>query len=312
MWLHVLLFVVAFFTTSMMGMRYMSNFNQGRPAIVDEKDVFPYQWVGDHMGDIAQGMPFALCLLSILLAHEFGHYYACRRHGLKTSLPFLLPAPTLSGTAGAIIKMRSRIKTRQQLLDIGFTGPVWGFVVALPWMVFGILLSKPVPPSSVQPMVWLQNPLAMQMMFSIMHVFNPTLPAIENTLFHPILLASWIGLLITALNLLPAGQLDGGHIVYSISPRSHKIATTIVILLLIVAGTIYWLPWIVWAFVLMLPGMKHPSVPVLPEPGGTAGAKYVFAALLFLLTFHYMPFIGYHGDKTFMFSLVNLPQILTY
>jgi membrane-associated protease RseP (regulator of RpoE activity) len=312
LWLHVLLFFLALFTTTMIGMRYMSNFHQGRPPIVDETDVFPYQWVAGHLSELAEGLPFSLCLLSILLAHEFGHYYNCLRHGLKTSLPYLLPAPTLSGTAGAVIRMGSRIKTRQALLDIGLSGPLWGFVVAMPWLVAGILLSKPIPATAPLPMVWLQNPLIVHILLNVMRIWRPDLPQMDQMLFHPILVATWIGLLITSLNLIPAGQLDGGHILYSISPRWHKAATNIVIFLLIVAGTGYWLPWLAWAIILMLPAMKHPSVPMLPAPNQTAGLKYITWAVLFLLTFHYMPFIGYHGDKSFLFSLKNIPQILSY
>jgi membrane-associated protease RseP (regulator of RpoE activity) len=151
----------------------------------------------------------------------------------------------------------------------------------------------------------------MRIAFGIVGAFHPGVPAVEQTLFHPILLATWLGLLITSLNLMPAGQLDGGHILYSVSPRGQKVMTNLIVLLLIVGGAFYWLPWLVWAFVLMILA-KHPSVPMLPEPDGFSTAKYVTALVLFLLTFHYMPFVGYHGDKGYLFSLIHLPQILTY
>jgi len=288
----------------------MWNFQHGQPAIANDTDIFPFVWTTQHMGEIGQGLPFSLCLLSILMGHEFGHYFNCRRHSVATSFPYVMPAPTLIGTAGAVIKMRSRIKSRQALLDIGISGPLWGFAVAVPWLVVGVLLSKPLPTNAPAPMVWLQNPAIVHVAFRVLRMLHQSVPPLDQTLFHPVLLATWIGLLITSVNLLPAGQLDGGHILYSVSPRGHRYATHIVILLMIVAAIFYWLPWLVWAVLLMMPLMKHQPVPVLPEPDETATAKYVAAAVIFLLTFHYMPFIGYQGDKTVQFSLSNLPQIL--
>lgn len=293
LWLHLLLLVLTFLTTTMVGMRYAYNFSFGRPPITTETDIFPFPWVIHHLAYFGNGLPFSLSLLAIVLSHEFGHYFSCMRHGAKASLPYLLPAPTLSGTAGAVIRLNSRIRNRMALLDIGISGPICGYLAAVPLTILGLLLSKPQPPDTVPSLVQFHAPLTVSLLRDLLAAYRSDMPPLVDMVPHPILVASWVGLFITSLNLIPAGQLDGGHILYAISPKRHANWTSGMILLLILAGAVYWMGWLVWALVLMLPGMRHSIVPADPPPSQRQSALLgVAAAAIFLLTSAPEPFVG--------------------
>ncbi|MHB1021401.1 MAG: site-2 protease family protein [Acidobacteriaceae bacterium] len=289
-WLHASLFLVTLFTTTMMGARYMYNFHLGRPPIVGAQDIFPFHWAISHLDLLGSGLSFSLTLLGILLAHEFGHYYFCRRHDVEASLPYLLPAPTLSGTAGAVIYLHSRVRSRAALLSIGSAGPICGFLVCIPTTLMGIALSKPQPVQVVPSLVRFHAPLFMDMCHSLLQTMYPAMPALTGIVPHPMLVASWVGLFITSLNLIPAGQLDGGHILYAAAPELHRRVTATVIFLLILGGAIYWIGWLLWAMLLMLPGMHHPSVAVEPAPTAAHRVAIVIALGLFILTMLPQPF----------------------
>lgn len=245
------------FTTTAVGMRYMHNFRLGAPPLANDADILPYEWVIQHLQLLATGLPFSLTLIAILLTHEFGHYFACRIYGVRCTLPLMLPAPSLSGTFGAVIRLQSSIRSRAALLVIGASGPIAGFVVALLTVSIGLTLSTYAPEPLVQRV---QSPLTIVAIHHMLQIFTGVRPDITLIVPHPVLTASWIGLLITALNLIPAGQLDGGHILYSISPTLHRWSSRLVVATLFVLGLLYWAGWIVWAIVLMLPGMRHPKV----------------------------------------------------
>jgi membrane-associated protease RseP (regulator of RpoE activity) len=168
----------------------------------------------------AQGAMFAGALLLILAAHEAGHYVACRRYGVDATLPFFIPAPPLflAGTFGAFIKIKSPIPSRRALFDIGVAGPLAGFVVAVPIAVIGILNLQHVPPSaSTDFAISFNDPLLFQLIAAAFGV------KLAETSVNPFHMAAWIGLLVTSLNLLPVGQLDGGHATYAVfGPRLHK------------------------------------------------------------------------------------------
>jgi membrane-associated protease RseP (regulator of RpoE activity) len=257
-WVQAILLALTILTTTMVGMRYMVNFQQGRFPLASDADVFPFRWVYENLSHFGLGLPFSITILTILLTHEFGHYFACRSYGVRATLPYLLPAPSLSGTAGAVIRLKSRVTSRTALVAIGVIGPIAGFIVATISTIIGLALSRQV---SVEPqkLVDFQSPLLFKILFAAFgSSFHIRLDA--PLLWHPILIASWIGLLITSINLLPAGQLDGGHILYALSPRVHRIATYVVIAMLFVLGIKYWLGWLIWALLLCVPGMRHPSV----------------------------------------------------
>ena len=171
-----------------------------------------------HPSLLLQGATFAGALLSILTAHEAGHYVACRRYGVDASLPFFIPAPPLfiAGTFGAFIKIKSPIPSRRALFDIGVAGPLAGFIVALPITLAGLLTLGP-PSSLTDGAIILNDPLLFQLMGRALNV------ELTNAQGGPLYFAAWIGLLVTALNLIPVGQLDGGHAAYAVfGTRAHK------------------------------------------------------------------------------------------
>jgi len=246
-------------------MRYMFNFHRGIFPLATDADIFPYDWVYSNMRHFAEGLPFSATLLGILLIHEFGHYFACRAYGVRATLPYLLPAPSLSGTAGAVIRLRSRVKTRAALLAIGAFGPISGFIAALIMACVGIMLSQPVAVEPVK-LVNFSKPLIIRL---LEHVIKPGGQPYSGgpVLWHPVFVAAWIAILITSLNLVPAGQLDGGHILYAVSPRVHRIVTYVTMGVLVVLGITSWPGWLIWAALLLLPGMRHPKVQDPVQPG---------------------------------------------
>lgn len=175
-----------------------------------------------HTELIAQGATFAAALLAILLAHEAGHYIACRRYGVNATLPFFIPAPPLflAGTFGAFIKIKSPIPTRRALFDIGVAGPLAGFIVIIPVAILAILNAQPAPPLPVSAaagtLISFNDPPLMRLFAYALGV------RLTDIAPNPFYFAAWIGLLVTSLNLLPVGQLDGGHAVYAVfGKRTH-------------------------------------------------------------------------------------------
>jgi Zn-dependent protease len=291
--LHLLLFLLTLATTTMVGMRYMDNFRQGLFPLASDADIFPMHWVWANRAHWMQGLPFSLTLLMILLAHEWAHYAACRTFGINASLPYLIPAPSLSGTAGAIIRLRSSVKKRAALLWIGASGPIAGFAVALGTTAAGLRVSVE---SASAPMrlVELNSPLLLKLMGAMLHR-----PMTATLIWHPILVASWVGLLVTSLNLIPAGQLDGGHVLYALSPRIHRRVTNAMLIVLVVMGVFCWLGWLLWVCLLLLPGMRHPKMrdttPLQPRLRWLAPICFG----IFLLTATPMPFAHANLFQTF-------------
>ena len=229
------------------------------------------------------GLGFALPALFILLCHEMGHYLACRHYRLPATLPRFLPVPIGIGTLGAFIRIRAPIASRRQLFDVGVAGPLAGFIALLPFLLVGIALSQPVQVVIVDPTLaaaasgggaqqigGLMTPghcLAIEL---VSRLFHGPLPAGTVLHLHPFALAAWFGLLVTAMNLLPLGQLDGGHVFYAVAGRlQHRLALPLW-LALGVAG-LFWPGWLLWCLIVLLMGMRHPPVgdeatPLEPRP----------------------------------------------
>ena len=210
-------------------------------------------------GLLLLGIPFSFTLLGILLAHELGHYFACRHHHIHSSYPFFIPAPTLIGTFGAFILIRSPIRSPRALFDVGASGPLVGFIVALPALAYGVLHARIVPTLSYDNSadVIFGMPLALRLVGAIL---QPNAHA-GDLLLHPVGRAAWVGLFATALNLLPVGQLDGGHIVRSLSPRFHRWISLLLPLILLPLGYFQWQGWYFWA--LLLIGLRFfPMAPI--------------------------------------------------
>jgi len=290
----ICLLALSAFTTLSTGAVLMFNFQRGAPPFAVNAGFFPFAWIVRHPDQLAAGWPFALTLLGILAAHEAGHFLACRLHGVRSSLPWVLPAPTLIGTFGAFIRLRSRVPTRAALLDIGVAGPLAGMIVAIPALIAGLLLSRPTaaPGFHSTASISVGVPLALAGLHGLVHLFHPALPPLDASFNpHPVLVAAWIGLFITSINLMPAGQLDGGHILYAVSPRAHRWLTNALVFLLFFAGTLFWVGWLVWGCFL-LPSLRHPSVPEAPQLSKSRAWFAVAGLVLFLLTFTLQPFAG--------------------
>ncbi|MGB6745123.1 MAG: site-2 protease family protein [Terracidiphilus sp.] len=289
--LPVLLLAASAVTTTANGARFMQNFLEGMPPVVRDSDLWPWPWLVKHPHLFASGFAFSCTLLGILLVHELGHYFACRAHGIDSTLPWVLPAPTLSGTMGAVIRIRSRIPSRNALMDVGIYGPLAGYAASAIAVAAGFLLSGTTPAKVPAAIVRFGGePLTIRLVHTLLLRSNPHIPPFEQIAPHPVLIAGWIGLFITALNLIPGGQLDGGHILYALSPRMHRIATRLLPILLILAGLRYWAGWALWGLILLIPAMRHPRVPKEMPLSRTRIALGALGLALFLLTFTPTPF----------------------
>lgn len=209
-------------------------------------------------GRWTSGLPFSLPLMSILLAHEMGHYLLARRHGVRVTLPFFLPGPPFvfgPGTFGAFIRMKSAPPNRRVLFDVGAAGPWAGICVAIPAVLYGLHLSelKPLPPSFSG--LEFGDSLLFRLLGRL--VVGP-IPHGFDIFLHPVALAGWFGFLVTALNLLPVGQLDGGHVVYSLFGRRHRWIARMFLLFTVAIGFYGWSGWFAWAVLMLLVGIDHP------------------------------------------------------
>jgi membrane-associated protease RseP (regulator of RpoE activity) len=289
-WLHVLLLLVTLYTTLVVGARMEFNFLHHLPTFYtgeDSMSFFPAIWALNP-AHLALGIPFAFTLMLILLAHEMGHFLYCRRYGVSATLPFFIPFPTLIGTVGAFIRIRSPIRSRAALFDIGIAGPIAGFVVSVVVLALSLGLSQPRMPLPDGLSIELGYPL----IFFVMHhlliglgiVRGAAALPLDRLYLHPTAIAAWVGMFATALNLLPGGQLDGGHIIFSLAPRVHRVISTLTIIILIPFAYYRWSGWFLWAILLALSGLRHPTVPKWPGIRGYRRWLALFALLMLVLT----------------------------
>lgn len=237
---------------------------------------------------VLAGLTYSVPLLLILLAHELGHYLTCRKYGVNASPPFFipfLPVVPLPGTFGAFIRVREPIRDKKALFDMAVAGPIAGFLVALPFAAWGILQTRPNFDPPTEGTVYFGYPLVVELLqlllrgrtFSSLHVVE-----------HPAFMAAWWGFVVTAINLIPAGQLDGGHTIYAVFGRRHRAFRWPVLLALVGLGFLY-RGWWVWAvIILVLGGLRHP--PVLDEDAPLdPRRKRVAAAVLAMLVLSFVP-----------------------
>src|SRR5579862_3344276 len=239
-WLHILLFLVTLLSTLCVGARlqYEFNHNQNFFPFSDESWFVPWIWTLSDWHRLLLGVPFSACLLGILTAHEMGHYVLCVRRKVYATWPFFIPFPSLIGTMGAFIRIRSPIRSRTALFDIGIAGPIAGFVVACGVLLIGLELphalpAGPPPTDAILVHYPLIFTLAQRLLAALGILQGAAAMPLEKLALHPMVFAAWGGMFATALNLLPGGQLDGGHIVFSIAPRAHRFISRVVILILI-------------------------------------------------------------------------------
>jgi membrane-associated protease RseP (regulator of RpoE activity) len=298
-WIHVLLLLATIFTTLVVGARMQYNFLHDLPPFAAGEEFlpfFPIGWVLAQPARLLLGIPFSATLLGILLAHEMGHYLCCRYYGVHATLPFFIPAPTMIGTLGAVIRIKSPIRSRKALFDIGIAGPIAGFVVAVPALAAAMNLSKPLirgmGPSDLQ----LGFPEIFYLMHDLLRSMDPGraiagLP-LHRIYLHPTAVAAWVGMFATALNLLPSGQLDGGHIVYAVAPRAHRVISWITVIALVFLGRSSY-TWYFWAGliaamnVLTYRQQQAPEYPMLPA---SRWALALVALIMLGLTLTIAPF----------------------
>jgi membrane-associated protease RseP (regulator of RpoE activity) len=249
-WLHALLFAATFVTTTVVGGSHWMGFRS---------DLGARQVIAGPAAFAVRGLWYSVTLLAILGAHEMGHYLACRFYRISATLPYFLPLPfTIAGTAGAFIRIRQPITTKAVLFDMGVAGPFAGFLVAVPALFIGMTLSNvvPLPPNFVG--LELGEPVILKLASRL--VWGP-IPSHLSLNLHPVALAAWFGLLVTAINLFPIGQLDGGHVAYAVLGR-RSFYVSIGAVAIAVGLCFYSYSWIVWTALavalLWRFGWRHP------------------------------------------------------
>lgn len=284
--LALFLLLLSLWTTCAAGSRMVHNFQNNLPAFRFEQDAIPLFSAFFDSSLLWSGLAFALPLILILLAHELGHYFACLYYQLDASVLYFLPAPTFIGTFGAFIRIRSIIYSRTVLFDVGIAGPVAGFVVLFPFLFYGVWMSRVSEIAAAGDMVF-GTPLVVHFFESI---FFPGV-APEKIYLYPMARAAWVGIFATALNLLPIGQLDGGHIIYSLTGRWASRISLAAIIALIPLGYFY-PPWWGWAVALYFFGRRHPRIhdeaPLNPQRKAFA----LIGLALFIVCFMVAP-LGY-------------------
>jgi membrane-associated protease RseP (regulator of RpoE activity) len=240
---------------------------------------------------ILRGVPFSASLIFILGTHELGHYIASRRHGIDTTLPTFIPGPPIPpmiGTFGAVIRIRSAITSKHALVDIGAAGPLAGFVVAIFVCFIGLEYSSVVPTIPNGTHIGLGDSLIFK---GLSYLVFGDLPEGHDVLLHPVAFSGWLGFFVTALNLLPMGQLDGGHIIYALVGPRHRLVSMIVAAVLVVLGITMWPGWFLWAALITILGMRHPPLTDQTHPlDGRRRLTCAAAIIVFILTFMPTPF----------------------
>ncbi len=270
-WLiHGSLFAVTFLTATVAGSIY---------ANLKTDDIITY---------LMGGWVFSVPLMAILLTHEMGHYLFGRRHHLDVTPPYFIPAPPPLGTFGAFIRIRSPIPDRQTLIEVGACGPIAGALVAIPLLILGMGLSEATPAVEPAKGFALGSSIILEL-FSFIRFGHFTSDA--NVVLHPTALAAWFGLFVTAMNLLPIGQLDGGHVIYALfGPRWAGKISLIVFALLIPCGILLWPGWFVFALLAFVLGLRHPPPLNSYAPLELSGYLLGWSAiLLFVLAFIPVP-----------------------
>jgi membrane-associated protease RseP (regulator of RpoE activity) len=239
---------------------------------------------------LSLGIPFSFTLMAILLTHEMGHYLTAKYYNVPATLPYFIPAPPipfLIGTFGAFIRMKSPILRRRAILEIGASGPIAGFIVAIIAVGVGFQLSEIVPIEQTPDII-----LGIPLIFAFLENLLIDIPDGHTIAFNSVVFAGWIGLFVTALNLLPIGQLDGGHVVYALVGDKHKYVSIAMIGMLVVMGFIGWPGWYIWAALTAILGVRHPPM-VDPEVGLEPKQKFIgwLSLAIFVVTFTPNPFM---------------------
>ncbi len=268
-----ILFVVTLVTTVIAGALY-----QGADPI-------------HHPREILLGLPFAISLILILGTHELGHYIASRRHGVITTLPLFIPGPPIPpmiGTFGAVIRIKTPIMTKNALVDIGAAGPLSGFVVACVVTAIGLRTSAITPVVQGSGGLGFGNSLIFK---GLTYLVVGPVPEGFDVFLSPMAFAGWIGFFVTAMNLLPLGQLDGGHVVYALLGERQRPLTILLVIIMAVLGYFTWPGWFIWGALIAIIGLWHPPIEGHHLPMDRRRRLTALAAIIvFVLTFMPTPF----------------------
>jgi len=292
-WINILLFIITVFSTFFVGISLSINYLYTESLSQDTQIPVTVEMVMDPQV-ITLSLIYMVVLLGILLGHEFGHFLTCRYYGINATLPYFIPAPTLIGTLGAFIKIKSPITRKKQLFDIGVAGPLTGFILAVPALAYGLSLSKAVPPSFQEGefVFVFGEPLILKLLGALV---LKDVPSDYSVFLHPVAFAGWVGILVTSFNLFPVGQLDGGHVSYALLGEKSRQFGKFILVVFAIMGFLFWIGWFIWAFLLTFLGLKHPrifdeEVPLSPR------RKFLgyLMVLIFILSFIPAPIKGYN------------------
>ena len=287
---HAVLFAATLFTTTLGG-AVLGGAVQGDTVLT------PSEWGAALLGGWRFGLVFSLPLLAILLCHELGHYLTARRYHLDVSPPYFIPGPPVPvgiGTLGAFSRLRTILTDRRQLLDVGAAGPFAGFVIALPLLWIGFALSRPIMLGAGGMEVWAGGQPLWHLGDSIITrlIRWLALGSAPSVAMHPLAVAGWFGMFVTALNLLPIAQLDGGHILYSAAPKHHEGLGRGLWIVIMLMGW-FWLGWLVWGLLVLVLSrgrLGHPAVLDAYRPLPRSRRWLAWASLvLFVVTFAPVP-----------------------
>ncbi len=275
-WLNGLLFGLTVLTTWFSGMFFAASFLS--IEVASPRALFVPRLIG-------LGLLYAVAVLIILVGHELGHYLTCRRYGVLATLPFFIPGPPFLGTFGAFIRIKSPVRFKRQIFDVGANGPLTGFALALPALVVGLALSRVGPLPETPAAITFGEPLAFKLLSGL---FFGRIPEGSSLVLHPIGFAGWVGLLVTAFNLMPLGQLDGGHVAYALLGRRARSLSWVMVGFLAVMGIFFHLSWLILAAVMLFfefkskMRLRHP--PVIDEDA-PLGPKRTFLSVVVLVIF---------------------------
>ena len=251
--------------------------------------IFSTYYVGVLSDGWVKAIWYSLGIITILLTHEMGHYLMAKRHGVPTTLPYFIPIPLPPfGTMGAVIKMEGKIPHRRALFDVGVAGPLAGLVMIVPAILIGLRLSPIVEIASLGGGTMT---LGDSLLFSFLaRISIGSLPAGQDVLLHPLAFAGWVGLLVTALNLLPVGQLDGGHIMYALFWKKSKALSTVFYVIFIFICLFYYAGWLLFIVVLTFVRRHPPTMDDVIPLDNKRKVIGIFALVVFILAFTPVPF----------------------
>ncbi len=299
--LHLILFLLTLLTTFTAG-ALLRGVDPLQTEFLRWRDTWIPHPTGLGFRELLVGAPFAVCLLVVLLGHELGHYFAALLHRVRTTLPYFIPFPpyfSVIGTLGAFIRIQSPMVRRTILLDVGAAGPLASFVLAFPMLVIGMALSQPAPGAASQGLpfvilfagepIWIGGSLLASAIGLLFH--GGALGSVPVVL-HPVAFAGWLGLFLTALNLLPLGQLDGGHVLFAFAPGAQSRVGRVFLVALLPLGLLWW-GWWLWGAVALITARRRVSHPALLQESVPLGpgrrAVVWLTILLFFLTFVPVP-----------------------